>query len=207
MLQPVSYGLEAEPTARAAAAVEASVAEPRKHVTVANALSQALNMPDMALVTHHDHYSPTPGRLLDESGLVIAANWQTWMREQIDLANGNAVTVWERYREKAWTTTEWRPNLLYFSGQTGGRAWDFHQVAVRAQQEFTSKRLFSRESWYRPHDKRELLDGNCAGPVVENAAALSPIRYSLKEIVDFGKFVDLGTQLYSEISTSSAIDL
>lgn len=202
MKENLSFGASEEATARAALAVSSS--SPNGFKPLRHALSEALSLPDLEFVTQRDHYSPTPGRLLDEAGGTISANWRDWIAGELASTDGDAVSVWEKYREKAWITTEWRPAMHYFSGKTGSRAWDFQQVRIRAHQEFTSRRLFSQESWYRPNSPEELLDGNCAGAAVEIPAALGPIQYQLEEVVDFGRFVDLGTQLYADLTTNSA---
>lgn len=203
-MTPKPYGVSEELTARAAAAVQACTCDPVKHVRLVNALSAELDLPDLGLVTNRDHYSPTPGRLLDEFGATVATDWRTWMTEELAGENGNAVAVWERHREKAWTTTEWRKDLLYLTGQSGNRTWDFHQVEVWAQQEFMSRRLFAPEQWNKPSSYDVLTNGDCGGVAIESREALGPSEYALESIVDFGKFVDLGSARWRDRSTSNA---
>ena len=198
------YHPSEELAARATAAAQACTHVPVKHTRLANALADVLDLPDLELVTNRDHYASAPGRLLDESGATVATDWRTWMAEQLASENGEAVAVWEKYREKAWTTTEWRLDLLYLTGQSGSRAWDFQQVEVWAEQEYMSRRLFSPERWNKPGSSDRLVDGDCAGAAVENPAALGPLRYRLQAIVDFGRFVDRGAALWQDMCTSNA---
>lgn len=169
----------------------------RGHADLGARLRGVPGLEQVQFTAARDHYSPQPGRLLDEWGSVVATDFRTWANEQMQELGG-ARAVWEAHRSRGWKLTYWSREVRYYWCQRGAHPADGVQLAIAADQEYLGGPAFADENWDAPRDKYELLNPK---PQIELAQASGVMahRIGLLQAVDMLVFLRLGQKLHGHM--------
>lgn len=200
MTPATEYSLDAATLGALAAACESEA-----DASGANVLARLRAVPGFAALApsaHRDHYSPRPGRLLDESGNTVADDFVDWAREQLATRGDNAAAVLAAFADKPWTVTLRKPQDLYFWLQRGARPTDGIQLRLTSWQEYSGPRLFSWWTYGTPNDLADLV--RLGSPQDTSSPALGHARLVLRAAIDVDRFVALGDLLHTRQRAAAA---
>lgn len=169
-----------------------------KHAALLENLCKVDGYRDLRYVTQRDHFSPRPGRLLDEAGKVVAADYRAWACETMAAHGGDVTSMWKAFSHLDWTVTGWRWSRRYYWVQTGSRPCDGLQVEIVAEQEFPGVRLFRPGWWTRPMSDTDVLNPSFPSDPDPAAVPYDSGRYRLEQATDVAVFIELGQQLHED---------
>lgn len=174
--------------------VVASAPVNQKHGPLIAAIASRTDMHGIANVTTREHFVPTPHRILDQDGNVVAQDFQEWMTDQIDRRRGDYLAVWEEFKDSGYLMTEREPILLYFAHDRGDDQTNFTQLKIFEEREFIACYLFNRQSWAKPYSMDSLVEGRETGDRVERRQ-LGDAWYRLSSAVDMAGFMAEATRM------------
>lgn len=188
MCNRVTYGIPADAgfAFQDLASVIAAVEPDPSHDGLRRALTAHWPALSWRIAAPEDEFT-TNGGIVDRSLTWVADNAVSWLRQRIDEANGDHLTVWHRYKgDPSLLRTEFRGSTAWVFAQLGPGAADYIQLRIALLQEVVLGPLVD-DDWPRPYDANALCQGSSMQSV--DPKPIGGPRYRLRQAVHAGHFL------------------
>lgn len=159
------------------------------HAALLAALISRAGLVGVNLMRVQDGFT-SPGRVFDANKNVITENRKNWLQSELDAANGNALSVWEKHKDAGLLVSERQMSLIYISQPYGDGAGEFYQIEIYVTQEVIVRDLFQKSCWSHPKDFYDLEEGcSCVGHRLDSPMPVGEPLYEFYAACDIAAFV------------------
>jgi hypothetical protein len=144
-------------------------------------------------------FTERPARIIDTDGREIAADYRSWVDDQLAAYGGSVRSVWAAHKDAGWLLTEVQPLLHYFVHDRGGDQDNLVQIEMWEEQEFVERLLFPQHDHGLP-TAGELRDGSPGFAMLEtfDRRLIGAPAYRLDAVIDLQRFNALAEATWAD---------